>query len=252
MATRKPATRPLIEVHLDAPELGPCTHIGNLFPGEQRVDLPPSFEYTAQWLGSKTAVSIDPQLDLVAGEQHSREGRGFGVFADCAPDRWGRVLMERREVQAAAHQNRPRARMNDLFFMLGVNDFTRSGALRFRVPPDEVFVDNSPLPAPPVTDLRELAAVARQLDGPRPEDMPQYERWLSLLVAPAHRWAVRAPRPRTPARMVRCGWPSSPAMATPTTGAAGNTWRTGSRALRASTCLMPIACHWVTATGRTP
>lgn len=184
MATRKPATRPLIEVHLDAPELGPCTHIGNLFPGEQRVDLPPSFEYTAQWLGSKTAVSIDPQLDLVAGEQHSREGRGFGVFADCAPDRWGRVLMERREVQAAAHQNRPRARMNDLFFMLGVNDFTRSGALRLRVPPDEVFVDNSPLPAPPVTDLRELAAVARQLDGPRPEDMPQYERWLSLLVAP--------------------------------------------------------------------
>lgn len=76
-----------MEVHLDAAELGPIVHIGNLFPGEARVDLPPSFEYTEAWLASKSAISIDPQLDLVPGEQHSRDGRGFGVFADSAPDR---------------------------------------------------------------------------------------------------------------------------------------------------------------------
>ncbi|WPB56283.1 HipA domain-containing protein [Xylophilus sp. GOD-11R] len=184
MASRKPASRPHVEVHLDAAELSPATHIGNLFPGQERVDLSPSFEYTASWLASPDAIAIDPRLDLFEGEQHSPDGRGFGVFADCAPDRWGRVLMERREIKSAADEGRPRARMNEMFFMLGVNDFTRSGALRFRVPPGKAFVDDSPLPTPPATDLRELAMVARKLDGPRPEDLPEYARWLSMLVAP--------------------------------------------------------------------
>lgn len=184
MAARRTSARPRVEVHLDAPELGPARHIGNLFPGEERVDLPPSFEYTEAWLGSPSAVAIDPQLDLVEGEQHSSTARGFGVFSDCAPDRWGRVLMERREIKAAEDQGRDARRMNDMFFMLGVNDFTRSGALRFRISPDQGFVDNGPLPAPPATDLRELAAVAKKLDGPRPEQMAEYDKWLSMLVAP--------------------------------------------------------------------
>lgn len=178
------ASRSALEVHLDAPEIGPAMHIGNLFPAAERVDLAPSFEYTQAWLGAAAAVPIDPQLPLYAGEQHSADGRGFGVFVDCAPDRWGRVLMERREAHAADKEQRPMTKTNDLFYLLGVSDFTRSGALRFRRGPNEPFLDDSPLPAPPATDLRELAAIAMKLDGPRPEAMPEYEKWLSLLIAP--------------------------------------------------------------------
>lgn len=185
MAARKtPATRPQIEVHLDAPELGPGQHIGNLFPGTERIDLAPSFEYTKAWLTSANALPIDPQLPLYAGEQHSPSGKGFGIFSDCAPDRWGRVLMERREANAAAQQKRAMAKTTELFYMLGVSDFTRSGALRFRRGPEMPFLDDSLMPAPPATELRELAEVARKLDGPRPEAMPEYERWLAMLIAP--------------------------------------------------------------------
>lgn len=185
MATKSArAARPLLEVHLDAPEFGPAMHIGNLFPEGERVDLAPAFAYTEAWLDAPKAVQIDPQLPLYAGEQHAPEGRGFGIFSDCAPDRWGRVLMERREANAAAKEKRPMARTNDLFYMLGVNDFTRAGALRFRRGPGAPFLDDSPLPAPPLTDLRELAEVARRLDGPRPEALPEYEKWLSMLIAP--------------------------------------------------------------------
>lgn len=185
MATKNArANRPVLEVHLDAPELSPAMHIGNLFPAAERVDLAPSFEYTQAWLEAPAALSIDPQLPLYAGEQHSADGRGFGVFSDCAPDRWGRVLMERREANAAEKEKRSMAKTNDLFYMLGVNDFTRAGALRFRRGPKEPFLDNSPMPAPPATDLRELAEVARKLDGPRPEAMPEYEKWLAMLIAP--------------------------------------------------------------------
>lgn len=185
MATKDArANRPVLEVHLDAPELSPAMHIGNLFPAAERVDLAPSFEYTQAWLGAPSAVPIDPRLPLYAGEQHSADGRGFGVFSDCAPDRWGRVLMERREANAAEKEKRPMAKTNELFYMLGVNDFTRAGALRFRRDPQEQFLDNSPMPAPPATDLRELAEIARKLDGPRPEAMPEYEKWLAMLIAP--------------------------------------------------------------------
>lgn len=185
MATRKvQSARALYEVHLDAPELGAAMHIGNLYPGAERVDLAPSFEYTRAWLKSSAAMPIDPQLPLYAGEQHSPDGKGFGIFSDCAPDRWGRVLMERREANAAAREQRSMVRTTDLFYMLGVNDFTRSGALRFRRGPDAPFLDDSALPAPPATDLRELAEVARRLDGPRPEALPEYEKWLAMLIAP--------------------------------------------------------------------
>lgn len=185
MATKKEhATRTAIEVHIDAADLGPPAHVGNLFPAVEKADLAPSFEYTQEWLASPARVAIDPQLDLQSGEQHSLEGLGFGVFADSAPDRWGRVLMERREVSAARRDGRPAVRMNDMFFMLGVNDFTRLGALRFRRQRAKAFLDDGPLPAPPATDLRELAAVAKKLDGPRPEQLPEYEKWLAMLVAP--------------------------------------------------------------------
>ncbi|XAH24380.1 HipA domain-containing protein [Xylophilus sp. GW821-FHT01B05] len=185
MATKSArANRPVLEVHLDAPELSPAMHIGNLFPAAERFDLAPAFEYTQAWLDAPAAVPIDPQLPLYAGEQHSADGKGFGVFSDCAPDRWGRVLMERREANAAAKEQRPMVKTNELFYMLGVNDLTRAGALRFRRGPEEPFLDNSQMPAPPATDLRELAEVARRLDGPRPEAMPEYEKWLAQLISP--------------------------------------------------------------------
>jgi serine/threonine-protein kinase HipA len=185
VATRQsqPA-RPAIEVHLDAPELGPRIQVGRLHPAEVRVDLAPSFEYTPEWLASDRRFLLDPRLDLYAGEQHAAHARGFGVFLDSAPDRWGRMLMERREASDAKKAARPMRRLTALDFMLGVHDLTRSGALRFRRGPDAPFLDDHELPAPPVAHLRELAAIALKLDEPGAEALPEYERWLSMLIAP--------------------------------------------------------------------
>ncbi|HSV35753.1 MAG TPA: type II toxin-antitoxin system HipA family toxin [Ramlibacter sp.] len=176
--------RPFIEVHLDAPELGPCERVGKLFPAETRVDLPPSFEYAREWLNSTRVFQLDPHLDVYAGEQHARLAPGFGIFLDSAPDRWGRVLMERREALQASREGRRTRRLTDLDFLLGVHDFTRTGALRFRRGPEQAFLDDHDLPAPPVTDLRELAAIATKLDEPGVESLPEYEKWLSMLMAP--------------------------------------------------------------------
>ncbi|MBI2727662.1 MAG: HipA domain-containing protein [Polaromonas sp.] len=176
--------RAAIEIHLDAPELGKAIQIGTLYPNDARINLAPSFEYTADWLGNARRFLLDPRLDLYGGEQHAAQTRGFGIFLDSAPHRWGRVLMERREASQARKEGRTMRHLNDLDFMLGVHDFTRTGALRYRAGPDAPFMDDHPLPAPPLTDLRELAAIAQKLDAPGVEELPEYEQWLAMLIAP--------------------------------------------------------------------
>ncbi len=185
MVTRNnAATRARVEVHLDAPELGAALQVGTLFPPDVRTDLMPSFDYAAGWLTSASKFLLDPRLELYEGEQHSPKKSGFGIFTDSAPDRWGRVLMERREALTATKENRTVQRFTDLDFMLGVHDFTRSGALRFRQAPNTPFVADERLAAPPLTSLRELAEAARRIDEVGAEHLPEYEKWLAMLIAP--------------------------------------------------------------------
>src|ERR1700753_10748 len=57
-----------------------------------------SFEYTNEWLKSKSGYTLDPDLQLYQGRYFPKnEKSNFGVFMDSSPDRWGRVLMDRRE-----------------------------------------------------------------------------------------------------------------------------------------------------------
>lgn len=182
MAKANP-TREAFEVFIEAQELGYSGQVGTLYRDKVRTALPPSFEYTEEWI-AKWPFMLDPRLDMYAGEQHPvGDSFSFGVFLDSAPDRWGRVLMERREAIQAKKEGRTRRTLQEMDFLLGVNDHTRQGALRFRRP-DGLFLDNSDLPTPSVTDLNELASICDRLEEDGVEELPEYEKWLSLLIAP--------------------------------------------------------------------
>ena len=57
-----------------------------------------SFEYNPSWLNTNGRYILDPDLQFYSGPQYSRlEKQNFGLFLDSSPDRWGRVLMKRRE-----------------------------------------------------------------------------------------------------------------------------------------------------------
>ncbi|MGR5542377.1 HipA N-terminal domain-containing protein, partial [Vibrio campbellii] len=71
-----------------------------------------SFNYDEVWLASKYVNQIDPALQLYIGEQHAKDDRNFKVFLDSCPDRWGRLLMQRREAVIARIEKR---RANKLF-----------------------------------------------------------------------------------------------------------------------------------------
>ena len=72
-----------------------------------------SFEYEKAWLQSGKAQLLDPDLQLFSGIQYltDQQKHNFGMFLDSSPDRWGRILMRRREAAIARQEQRtPHAR----------------------------------------------------------------------------------------------------------------------------------------------
>lgn len=170
---------------MDAEELGGLQRVGVLRRHEVRGDLPASFEYDDQWLSSGNAFLLDPRLVLYKGEQYPASGDAtFGIFMDSAPDRWGRVLMERREALSSRQQGRSMRTLHELDYLLGVHDLTRSGALRFKATSGGPYLDASANAAPPITSLPELAEIVRKIEEPGASELPEYARWLAMLIAP--------------------------------------------------------------------
>ena len=128
---------------------------------------------------------LDPRLALYAGQQFaSGEGGSFGIFLDSAPDRWGRLLLDRREALTARDEKRVTRALTEWDYLLGVHDECRMGALRFRRDDASPFLEDRTLAAPPVTSLPELEAVSLALEQDGAEKLPAYRQWLATLVAP--------------------------------------------------------------------
>lgn len=167
-------------VWLDSAEFGPLQRIGILSKGD-RGSI--SFAYHADWLEHVRVFPLDPELDLTAGEFYPANGN-FGVFLDSCPDRWGQTLMERREAIEAQEGKRVARTLGPWDFLLGVQDCTRMGALRFSRPDDDTFLADEALSAPPVTSLAELQVVAFELSKNKQDDLDLVKKWLQVLVAP--------------------------------------------------------------------
>jgi serine/threonine-protein kinase HipA len=175
-----------LDLVLDDDSLGPTTKVGTLLREHGRSGEVISFEYDDHYLALPWSLEIDPELPLHRGRHHPAQSRDlFGALRDTAPDRWGRVLLERREALEAKQQKRRHRRLSEWDFLLGVSDETRLGALRLReVGPTARYVDDRDHSVPPLARLRELEAIARELSRDGVEDRPEYAKWLAQLIAP--------------------------------------------------------------------
>jgi serine/threonine-protein kinase HipA len=170
-----------LEVWLDC-DLCPRQRLGALSHDRGQV----RFHYDNLWLAQQDiAFAIDPQLTLDAGPFFPKpEAGNFGIFLDSSPDRWGQTLMRRREALQARDERRVARTLYSWDFLLGVQDATRQGALRFRFPDSNEFLAHEALAAPPVTRLAELATIAKELTRKDINDFDKLRRWLAVLVAP--------------------------------------------------------------------
>ena len=176
-----------VQVCVDVGGSGQTALMGQLHCQQSGSGEIVSFEYDKHWLARPEVFAFDPDLALSAGHQYPAVDRtNFGIFLDSSPDRWGRVLMQRRENSRARHEKRRARTLTEWDFLLGVHDETRLGALRFRVPPDGPFINSDDqFAAPPITSLRELQAASLQFEEHiNEEEHPEYEKWLTQLFAP--------------------------------------------------------------------
>ena len=172
-----------IYVYYDGEQVNSPTLMGILTCDHLRGKEIFSFEFEHLWLEDKRFRSFDPDLQMFGGKQYvPQDKENFGIFLDSTPDRWGRVLLERKEAEMARLENRKIKNLFEADYLLGVFDGSRMGALRFKLDPSGDFLDNnSEMATPPWTSLRELENASLNL-----EDCPkvQQSKWLRMLVAP--------------------------------------------------------------------
>jgi len=145
-----------------------------------------SFSYLPSWLRSRSMQLLDPDLQWYDGNQFlSDRKRNFGVFQDSSPDRWGRMLMKRRETVTARLEERKPTTLLESDFLLGVYDQSRMGALRFKLEDTGEFLSHDPgMIIPPLTRLRELEYASQQIENDSTGEHLDEMKWLSLLLAP--------------------------------------------------------------------
>ena len=142
-----------------------------------------SFEYDKEWL-KKTGLqlTLDPELMPFSGRQYPSGKDIFGLFADASPDRWGRVLMNKRERILAEKEGRKPSKLYDSDYLLGVYDETRMGGIRLKLDPDGPFLsDDRETAAPPWTTLRTLEEASRNFES---DESGLPEKWLNQLIKP--------------------------------------------------------------------
>jgi len=160
--------------------------MGTLSASEIRGKEIFSFEYDPGWLDSDKRFLLDPGLQFFTGPQYIYDSKpNFGIFSDSSPDRWGRMLIKRRESLEARLNQRAERRLLESDYLLGVFDGSRMGGLRFKTSKDGDFLDNNDsFASPPWTSLRELENASLKIEDNDYENSTSYIDWLNLLVAP--------------------------------------------------------------------
>ena len=145
-----------------------------------------SFEYDENWLKNGPSQLLDPNFQLYSGLHYLNEDKdNFGMFLDSSPDRWGRILMRRREAAMARNEYRTEQKLFETDYLLGVYDGHRMGALMFKLEEDGPFLnDNRVMASPPWTSIGELEQISLRLEEEDVIDDPAYLKWLEMLVAP--------------------------------------------------------------------
>src|ERR1700679_1722014 len=81
--------------------------VGRLWTRHAKGKESASFEYDERWLTHPGKFALEPALTLGPAPHHTPTGRSlFGSLGDSAPDRWGRVLIQREEQRKAREEAR--------------------------------------------------------------------------------------------------------------------------------------------------
>jgi hypothetical protein len=144
------------------------------------------FSFAPTWLQTQRDLFLSADLNNYTGMQYTAADRDiFGCFSDALPDRWGRTLLNRREQILAQEQRRPLRRLSSFDYLLGIDDYSRTGAFRFKETPDSDFINSDPtLKIPPLTDIRTLQEAGRAIEQSEAHNVLPEKKWIAQLIQP--------------------------------------------------------------------
>ena len=155
--------------------------VGRLWAHVRKNKESASFEYDKTWLENPMRFSLEPALQVGPGAFHTQADMPmWGAIGDSAPDRWGRGLMRRAERRRAERAGTAPRSLQEIDFLLLVDDQARQGALRFAEKEGGPFLREEGVKRiPPLLELPELLSAAEHV-----VEEKDTEDDLRLLVAP--------------------------------------------------------------------
>lgn len=139
--------------------------VGRLWAHVRKNKESASFEYDDTWLENPVHFSLEPALRVGPGAFHTpADTPMFGAIGDSAPDRWGRALMRRAERRRAERAGTAPRSLQEIDFLLLVDDEARQGALRFAEKEGGPFLREEEFkPIPPLIELPQLLSAAEHV-----------------------------------------------------------------------------------------
>ena len=196
-------------VYADFDWLAGPTLVGELGYESLRGSDSYAFKFDNDWLRQYGSLFLSADINNYPGQQYTQPGRDiFGCFSDALPDRWGRLLLNRREQILATEERRAIRRLSSFDYLIGIDDFSRMGGFRFKTAPDAEFINrwsseshqtrlngrvateedevncDSHLRIPPLTDLRSLVAASMEIEKSEEQNRLPEKKWIQQLVHP--------------------------------------------------------------------
>ena len=145
-----------------------------------------SFKYDNDWLRQYGSLYLSADINNYPGQQYTQPDRDiFGCFNDALPDRWGRLLLNRREQILATEEKRPVRKLSSFDYLIGIDDYSRMGGFRFKEKQDGEYINcEKSLRIPPLTDIRALVAASMEIEKSEELNQLPEKKWLLQLVHP--------------------------------------------------------------------
>lgn len=146
-----------------------------------------SFEFSHEWLKRHGNIILSGDIMNSAGRQYPRQsGKVFGFVNDSFPDRWGRLLLDRRErMSAQKEEGRVAKKLNNYDYLVGIEDLTRMGGIRYSKSLNGTFINTeSQYRVPPIESLRALCDACGEIELAEEQGVLPQQRWLDQLVNP--------------------------------------------------------------------
>lgn len=145
-----------------------------------------SFKYDNDWLRLYGSLFLSADINNYPGQQYTQPDRDiFGCFSDALPDRWGRLLLNRREQILATEEKRPVRKLSSFDYLMGIDDYSRMGGFRFKENRDWEYINcEESLRIPPLTDIRALVAASMEIEKSEEQNQLPEKKWLLQLIHP--------------------------------------------------------------------